>query len=98
MMSAFSLPCAVSRIFCAGTIDAEVDDLVIVALEHDADDVLADVVHVALHRGEHDLALQARLARAASSAFSFSMKGMQIGDRLLHHAGRLHHLRQEHLA
>ena len=22
----------------------------------------------------------------------------QIGDRLLHHAGRLHHLRQEHLA
>jgi hypothetical protein len=23
---------------------------------------------------------------------------MQIGDRLLHHAGRFHHLRQEHLA
>ncbi len=34
--------------------DAEVDHLVIVALEHDADDVLADVVDVALDGGEHD--------------------------------------------
>ena len=34
---------------------AEVDDLVVVAAEHDPDDVLADVVHVALDRGEHDL-------------------------------------------
>ena len=25
-------------------------------------------------------------------------EGHEIGDRLLHHAGRLHHLRQEHLA
>ena len=35
---------------------AEVDHLVVVALEHDADDVLADVVHVALDGGHHDLA------------------------------------------
>ena len=32
--------------------DAEIDDLVVVAGEHDADDVLADIVHVALD-GRH---------------------------------------------
>ncbi len=40
--------------------DAEIDDLEIVALEHDADDVLADVVDVALDRGHDDLALGLR--------------------------------------
>ena len=44
---------------------AEIDDLVIVALEHDADDVLADIVHVALDGREHDLAVT-RLARRRS--------------------------------
>ena len=42
---------------------AEIDHLVIVALEHDADDVLADVVHVALDRGHDDLAVGARSSR-----------------------------------
>ncbi len=32
---------------------AEIDDLVVVTLQHDAHDVLADVVHVALY-GRHD--------------------------------------------
>ena len=41
----------------AGDHDAEVDDVVVVAGEHDADDVLADVVDVALDGGEDDLAL-----------------------------------------
>ena len=49
---------------------AEVDHLVAVAGQHDADDVLADVVHVALDRGEHDLA-----ARARCPASSASMNG-----------------------
>ena len=40
---------------------AEVDDLVVVAAEDDADDVLADVVDVALDRGHDD---RARLDRA----------------------------------
>ena len=44
---------------------AEIDDLVAVAAEHDADDVLADVVHVALDRREHDLALCRRFGRSA---------------------------------
>src|SRR5215470_14626860 len=37
-------------------LDAEVDDLESGALEHDVDQVLADVVHVALDRAHHDLA------------------------------------------
>ena len=47
---------------------AEVDHLVVVAAEHDADDVLADVVHVALDGGEHDRALaRGRCCRSAPS-------------------------------
>ena len=48
---------------------AEVDDLVVVAAEHDADDVLADVVDVPLDRRHQDAALR----RAASAPFSRSM-------------------------
>src|SRR3546814_11282704 len=61
--------------------------------EHDADDILADVVDVALDGRHHDLALalRARLLLGLDA-------GQQVGDRLLHHARRFHHLRQEHLA
>ncbi len=38
--------------------DAKIDHVVVVALEHDADDVLADIVDVALDGGEHDLAIR----------------------------------------
>ena len=79
--------------------DAQVDDLVVVAGEHDADDVLADVVHVALDRGEHDLALRLhRLAGRGARRLLRLHERRQVGDRLLHHARRLHDLRQEHLA
>ena len=47
--------------------DAEIDDLVIVAGEHDADDVLADVVHVALD-GRHQNLAGGRRARQHFSA------------------------------
>ena len=57
MMSAFSAR-ARSRIFSAGDHHAHVDDLVVVAREHDADDVLADVVDVAFDGGEDDLSLR----------------------------------------
>ncbi len=43
--------------FLRGHHDAEVDDFEVVALQHHADDVLADVVHVALDGGHEDLAL-----------------------------------------
>ena len=52
---------------------AEVDDLVVVAGEHDADDVLADVVHVALDGRHQDLAGGLRAASAAVGVFSASM-------------------------
>ena len=41
----------------AGHHHAHVDDLEVVALQHDGDDVLADVVHVALDGGDDDLSL-----------------------------------------
>ena len=73
--------------------DAEVDDLVVVAAEDDADDVLADVVDVALDRGEHDLP-----ARAAVAAGLLGLhERLQVGDGALHRPRALHHLRQEHL-
>ena len=50
--------------------DAEVDDLVIVAGEHDADDVLADVVDVALDGRHQDLAGGLALAVRRRSAAS----------------------------
>ena len=91
-------------LFLAGTVQdhlrrhhhAQVHDLEVVAGQHHADDVLADVVHVALHRGHQHLA--ARFSGvAAAGLFGFDV-GNQVGDGTFHHPGRLHHLRQEHLA
>ena len=76
----------------AGHHHAEVDHLVVVAAQHDADDVLADVVHVALHRGHHD-----RPARAPRRRFRLHVR-LEDADRLLHGARALDHLREEHLA
>ena len=71
--------------------DSEVDDLVPVAAEDDADDVLADVVDVALHGGEHDPG-GGRPARLLGLHV-----GLEVRDRPLHRPGALHDLRQEHL-
>ena len=57
--------------------DAEIDDLVIVAGEHDADDVLADIVHVALHGRHQDLAGGRALGDRRRLAFSASMNGIR---------------------
>ena len=75
--------------------DAEIDHFVVIALEHDADDVLADVVHVALHRRHHDFAARAAVLPAVLCLLH---EGHQIGDGLLHHARGFHHLRQEHFS
>ena len=74
---------------------AEVDDLEAVALQDHADDVLADVVNVALDGRHDDPALA--LGRAGPFLLGLDERD-QVGDRALHHARRLHHLRQEHLA
>jgi hypothetical protein len=75
---------------------AEIDDLVIVASQHDPDDVLADVVHVALDGREHDRPGGLPVV-AAGRLFRFHI-GQQNRHRLLHHARGLHDLRQEHFA
>ncbi len=80
--------------------DAEIDDVVAVAAEHDADDVLADVVHVALHGREHDRALRGGLERAARGHARLALgfhERLEVGDRALHRPGALDDLRQEHL-
>ena len=85
--------------FFAGDHDAQVDDLVVVAGEHDADDVLADVVHVAFDGGEDDFALRLdRLAGGGHGGLLGLHEGREVGDGLLHHAGGFDHLRQEHFA
>ena len=76
-------------------VDPQVDDLVAVARQHDADDVLADVVHVALHGGEHEDRLV--VARAAGLLL-LEQNRLEVVDRLLHHARRAEDLREEHLA
>ncbi len=68
--------------------DAQVDDLEIVALQYHAHDVLADVVDIALDRRHDDLALGPR----GLGLLRLDV-GQQVGDRLFHHAGALHHLR-----
>ena len=79
-----------------GNHHAKVDDLVIVAGEHHAHDVLADVMHIALHGGHENLACGGA-PRAASSLLRLHI-GHEHGHRLLHHTGGFHHLRQKHLA
>ena len=58
-MASASCSSAASRIADDRLLDAEVDDLVAVVGQDDVDQVLADVVHVALHGGQHDAALAA---------------------------------------
>ena len=72
--------------------DTEIDDLVVVAGQHDPDNVLADVVNITLRRGEHNL------AGLASFAVFALHEGLEVSDGLLHDASALHDLRQEHLA
>ena len=74
-----------------GHLDAEVVHLVAVVGEDDVDEVLADVVHVALDGGQHDAAL-------AAVAVDLLHVRLEVGDRGLHRLGRLEHERQLHLA
>ena len=73
----------------------EIDHLVVVAAEHHAHDVLADVVDVALDGG-HDHA--AVVDRAPAGGPLGLHERLEMGDRALHDAGALDDLGQEHLA
>jgi len=77
--------------------DAQIDHVIAIALEHHADDVLADVVHIALHCRHDDLALGLAVFFGEQVLFRLD-EGDEVGNRLLHHPRGFHHLRQEHLA
>ena len=76
--------------------DAEVGHVEVVASQHDADDVLADIVHVALDGGHDDLALAARVP--AVGRLRRVDERSEVSDGLFHHAGALDDLGQEHLS
>ena len=65
-------------------------DLVAVVRGDDVDEVLADVVDVALHRADDELALRRRAVDAVHVR-------LEVGDRRLHRLRRLQHERQLHL-
>ena len=60
---------------------AEINNFVVVALEHHADDIFADVVHVAFHGREHNFAV------ALAHFFTGLDVRLEVRHRLLHHAG-----------
>ena len=81
---------------------AEIDHVETVTTQHDANDILADVVNITLHRREDDSTSPASsiddgrlLARSesllGSDAFGFHER-FEVGDSLLHHAGTFDHL------
>ena len=97
IISTFSFAGRLQDLGC-GHHDAEIDDLVIVAGEDHADDVLADIVDIALDGRHQHLAGALALACAAIGKLLRLHVGQQQGHGLLHDAGGFHHLRQEHLA
>src|SRR5271166_290163 len=83
----------------AGDHHTHIDDLIVVAGEDDADNVLADVVNIALDGCENDLALRLDLLAGRCHRRLLGLhEGRQVRNGLLHHARGLDHLRQEHLA
>ncbi len=75
----------------AGDHDPEVGDLKTVASQHDAENILSDVMDVALDGGEQD-------ARLAGAVLGGAHVGLQDLDGVAHHLGGLDDLREEHLA
>ena len=74
-----------------GRHDSQVGDGVIITREHHADDILADVVDVAAHGRDEEVAL------GGAADFLGGHEGLEVGDGGLHDLGRLDHLREEHL-
>ena len=75
--------------FFRRNLDAEVHHVVAVVAEDDLHQVLADVVDVALHGSQHDL--------AARRGIGLLHELLQMIDRGLHRFGRLQHFRHDQL-
>ena len=69
----------------------QINNFEAVTLQHNANDILANVMHVALDGCHDDLAL----ALGAGHFFCLNIRE-EMRNGLFHHAGGLHHLRQEH--
>ncbi len=69
---------------------AQVDHVVAVVGEDGLDQVLADVMHIAVDGGKDD--------RALGDAFLLFEIVLQVGDGLLHHLGGLQHEGQDQFA
>ena len=82
-------PCVENRV--QRLFDADVVNLESVVGENDVDEILADVMHIARHRGQHN----ARLLRGALVGLGHVR--LENGYRFLHDCGRLQHKRQLHL-
>ena len=78
----------------AGHHHAKVDHLVVVASQHHADNVLADIMHIAFHGRRHQSPLGPQTARSLPLGLH---EREQASYGLFHHARALYHLRQEHL-
>ena len=88
-----------SQNLMAGHHHAHVHHIKVIALQDHGDDVFANVMHIALDGSDDDLAFGAHIsARRLHQLLFFFNIGQQVRHSLLHHAGRLHHLRQKHLA
>ena len=72
---------------------AQIDNLIVIALQHHTNNVLANVVHIALYRSHQDFPF-------GLLVFGFFRldKRNQVGHRLLHYAGAFNDLGQKHLA
>ena len=70
-------------------LDAQIDHVVAVVAENDLDQVLADIVDVALHGGEHDL--------AARRGVGLLHELFEMVDGGLHRFGRLQHFGDDQL-
>ena len=74
-----------------------VDHIVVIALQHDTDNVFSDVVHVALDGREQNFPFVLLRFRRLQQFLGFDERD-QMRDRSLHHARTFHHLRQKHFA
>ena len=74
---------------------AQINDLVVVATQDHADDVLADVVDIALDRRENQFSSTFHPLRGLLLRFH---QRRQVGHRFFHHPGAFYHLGQKHLS
>ena len=73
-------------------LDAQIDHLIAVVGEDDVHQVLADVVDIALHRGDQELAL------ACALALAFFHVRLEVSHGGFHRLGALQHEGELHLA